>query len=61
MTFASGGMGLLAGLAVAVILGGFWAWFVRKKQPKETVTIIGWGLVLALILSAFFFDLYLPV
>lgn len=56
----SGGLGLLAGLSLALVLGGFWAWFARKKQPGETVIIIGWGIILALVLCAFFFDLYLP-
>ncbi|WP_067555054.1 hypothetical protein [Faecalibaculum rodentium] len=60
MTLSAGGMGLVAGLVIALVLGGFWAWFVRSKKPNETVTIIGWGLVMALVLCAFFFDLYLP-
>lgn len=41
MTLSAGGMGLVAGLVIALVLGGFWAWFVRSKKPNETVTIIG--------------------
>lgn len=54
------GMGLLTGLGIAIVLGGLWARFVRIRQPKETIVIIGWSLILALVLVAYFLDLYLP-